>query len=407
MSLMIKFHRNLKLKLFLIFLLVQGCSGKFQTELQSSSGLKIEGNNENTPPLIQPDVRADKSDTNIEYVSYRDSTPPSRQVAEEYINSFGFRLFDSLAYNKQPNLAWSGIEAIGGFGEAEAHNLWETHNYLWWSHLTPAERFKFLYLRLPDKSRFQSLVTAEIMKGRKAIYLDFEGTLPIKAINYGNQFFYNTCSDPGTCAVETQKRVDYYLTLYRWGKEVAPGVVIGHYGIGGFSANAPQLNSSDSEYQESVAEVAASAPILQEVDIVMPSLYVPWGPSHSKNMTAEQWKYWTTMTLGEITKYTTKPIIPFVWPEYNGESSPGDANRQLSSEYWTTILETAWQFQSWNVRGLVIWGSYDFIHGGSQLWDENSNWFLATKSFMTSKQGVAAPVDRVSLAAATAIWLFN
>ncbi|MFB7513505.1 discoidin domain-containing protein [Streptomyces sp. NPDC056144] len=180
----------------------------------------------------------------------------------------------------------------------------------------------------------------------------------------------------------TTTAADHYarlLQLQTWAREVAPGQVIGWYGLLGntTSANYPY-------YRKLIAADPNTA--------FFPSLY-----TYSTNETS--WN--STLTANSAKAKAVDPavpLLPYIWPQYHGGSSP-------SSLDYTFVPAAQWSVQLATIRGLglpgaVVWGGWpisETCNNACQAAAPTAGWLAATRAFLDD---LADPRTDLALGAA-------
>jgi hypothetical protein len=186
--------------------------------------------------------------------------------------------------------------------------------------------------RVPDETTFKMLL-AQHDQAPGPVVLDFED-------------LYLTGS-PAKAAFHAQ----VLTMLAAWAHQVAPGKVIGFYGL---------LGHTDQRYLQLARQIA----LLQ--DAFFPSLY-----TFDDNRSAWQQRLLDDMRLArEIAP--GKPVYPYIWPQYHEGTSK--ALQYIDASYWLFQLKTIRRYTT----GAVIWSGPG--PNGSNAW------VAVTATFM---QGVA------------------
>ncbi|MFD6421833.1 discoidin domain-containing protein [Streptomyces sp. NPDC060198] len=188
----------------------------------------------------------------------------------------------------------------------------------------------------------------------------------------------------------TSTAADHYarlLQLQSWAREVAPGQVIGWYGL---------LNNTISANYGYYRNLIAADPDTA----FFPSLY-----TYSAGEDA-----WNTALTADVAKARAVdadvPLLPYVWPQYHGGSSP-------SSLDYTFVPAAQWSVQLATIRelglpGAVVWGGWpisETCDTACQAAVPSSGWLAATRSFLGDladrrtdlARGAAATVSSVNV----------
>ena len=172
------------------------------------------------------------------------------------------------------------------------------------------------------------------------------------------------------------RSVNKYQTILMWLKTDAPALRLGYYGnipIRDYSRAVQGPGSS--AYQAWQAENTKLAILSSRVDVTFPSVYTFYKDENA-------WIKYAIAQIDEARRMaTSKPVYVFLWPQFHksGSTPGGDF---LSATYWTTELETAIK----NADGVVIWGGRDLVAKKNLKWDNNAEWWIATKQFITEHE---------------------
>jgi hypothetical protein len=113
-------------------------------------------------------------------------------------------------------------------------------------------------------------------------------------------------------------------------------------------------------------------PIAQASDFVTPELYTYW---------ADSTIYFRLKNIAmDMAKRYNKPLLPFLWPEYSGDTVQAG----------TYIPDTYWQDQIILARdrgdSFIVWGGPIFtaqgVKSGVRAWDDNIAWWTILKTSM-------------------------
>lgn len=283
-----------------------------------------------------------------------------------------FRLYSAVDFLTEPELTEFGMHRIKGIYEGEIHALYDptSENYAAFHALSQKEKQGWYYARLPDERYYKTIVAKTFAAGAPLIFIDVEATLPIRAIpNDGHK----RCSDTASCAAETQKRLEYYMTLLRWAKEAAPEARIGLY-LPYMSYAGSQPGAARHAYD--VANIAAMAPLLHAQDILMPTLYLAYGPNDLQPHTLSGSRNFVQETLRQLRAIAPgKPILPFIMHEYSYEHSLKHKGQHIA--FWPQLLLT---YREAGFNGAILWG-YDFPNWRRLTFDPKAPWWLETVAF--------------------------
>jgi hypothetical protein len=162
-------------------------------------------------------------------------------------------------------------------------------------------------------------------------------------------------------------------------RNIAPQMKFGFYDIAPRGTYWPILLKKADELTQWHEINKRSAVIAAKVDYAFPSLYTFYNDPPG-------WEVAARAVLKEAKQYG-KPVYPFLWPEFH-DSNATLRGTKIPRDFWRRELEVCRQ----NADGLVLWGGY------KQFWDEEAEWWLETKSFLSSL-GVHSPAEQPTGAA--------
>ena len=112
------------------------------------------------------------------------------------------------------------------------------------------------------------------------------------------------------------------------------------------------------------------APLAQSVDMLFPSIYTLYNNPH-------QWESYALAQVAEARRISTKPVVPFIWPDFhhNGNDGPLEA---IPRDFWRFQLNTLAQVAD----GLVIWGGWDMARWSPVRWEDSAPWWIETQQFL-------------------------
>jgi len=148
-------------------------------------------------------------------------------------------------------------------------------------------------------------------------------------------------------------------------RQIAPQMKFGFYDMAPRSTYWPILLKKADELTLWHQINKRSAVIAAKVDYLFPSLYTFYNDPVG-------WEVSARAVLQEAKQYG-KPVYPFLWPEFHNSNATLKGT-QVPRDLWRRELEVCRQCAD----GLVLWGGYH------QLWDEEAEWWLETKSFLST-----------------------
>jgi hypothetical protein len=300
---------------------------------------------------------------------------PQRMAIENVAPNLGdgrFRLFSAMEFPGNPDLRGSGFRVIKGLGEAVFHRLYEdSANNREFRALPASKQKAWFYARLPEEGHYKSLLRKMYDQGASVIFLDVEATLPIRA-QPGDG--HKRCTDAVTCAAETKLRLNYFLTLNRWAKEAVPKAKVGFY-LPVMSYAGSQLGADNARAFD-MANISAMLPLLQAQDILMPTLYLAFGPNDKTPHTLAGSRHFANETAKVLRAAAPSiPILPFIMHEYSFEHSKKHPGEHIP--FWGELL-TAYKDAGFN--GVILWG-YDYPNNRPVTFDPAAPWWVETAAF--------------------------
>jgi hypothetical protein len=170
---------------------------------------------------------------------------------------------------------------------------------------------------------------------------------------------------------DVTKSVQNIIQVLKWFRESRPELQIGLYNVLPIADYWRSITRQGSnEYKEWQRDNERMRPIAEYVDLAFPDIYTHYPDRHG-------WVQYATENIREAKRYG-KPIYVFLWPQYHGGSNKILAHRYVSADYWKLQLETVHA----QADGVVIWGGWDFDANRPEPWNENADWWTATKHFM-------------------------
>ena len=148
-------------------------------------------------------------------------------------------------------------------------------------------------------------------------------------------------------------------------RQISPQMKFGFYDMAPRSTYWPILLKKADDLTQWHQINKRSAVIAAKVDYVFPSLYTFYNDPAG-------WEVSARAVLQEAQQYG-KPVYPFLWPEFHNSNATLKGT-QVPREFWRRQLEVCRQCAD----GLVLWGGF------RQLWDEEAEWWLETKSFLSA-----------------------
>ena len=246
-----------------------------------------------------------------------------------------FIVFDGTTYKNKPDLSIYGIKPI---------NL-IYRNALW--------RERKNINDLPEVTRVRESARGA-KASRKIVIIDIE---------------HWKLSGPKSIVIESLSK---YMTVLRWFNDATPEVLFGYYGLPPLRDYWRAIKDSNTpEYLSWQAENDSLQPLVDRVNVLLPSLYTFYTDR-------EAWVKYALATIREARRYPgNKPVYVFLWPQYH-QSNHFLGLKYLPADYWKLELETVRQYAD----GVVIWGGWDFDKNAKAQWDDDAPWVQVTKKFM-------------------------
>ncbi|HEX2529083.1 MAG TPA: hypothetical protein VHL31_22660 [Geminicoccus sp.] len=117
-------------------------------------------------------------------------------------------------------------------------------------------------------------------------------------------------------------------------------------------------------------------PLAEKVDWIMPQFY-------TYNTNRKDWVKFAEIMISEARIYN-KPVMPWVWPQYNDWSADKSLRYQfISGDFFRLQLDTTYRLAD----SLCIWGTLKPLPNGTRgraTWNPNAPWWLQTKAFLKS-----------------------
>ncbi|MFM8331388.1 MAG: hypothetical protein ACKN9T_06840 [Candidatus Methylumidiphilus sp.] len=242
-----------------------------------------------------------------------------------------FKVFDGLLFVNKPDLSPYGIKPIKIAYQAQ---LWKDGQDI---------------SKMPDLLRIKNAVNQ----------LDIKNSILVIDVEHWLVTEPNGEYNPENLAKQLQ-----LLATFR---KLSPSTQFGNYGI----PYPDYWRASNSKGPEQAAqwriENDRMQAIVDQQDIVMPSLYTFYADR-------DGWVKYAIAQMAEARRLAKgKPVYVFLWPQYH-ESNPLLGNDYIHPDYWKMELETVKKYAD----GIVIWG------GWQQTWDDEAEWWKATKEFMNT-----------------------
>ncbi|HUJ16771.1 MAG TPA: hypothetical protein VL197_02165 [Nitrospirota bacterium] len=155
-------------------------------------------------------------------------------------------------------------------------------------------------------------------------------------------------------------------------KKNAPQSQIGFYGIPLREYWASLAEKSSQQYKDWVNKNEQYIALIQEVDILFPSLYTfyPF---------PEQWEKYAIENIKQAKIYG-KPVYPFLWPQYHDSTILKGS--YINGDLWRLELETCYKYAD----GIVMWGGWDMIAWKAEDWKDDAIWWAVTQKFIASNK---------------------
>ncbi|MCI0749569.1 MAG: hypothetical protein L0Y32_03340, partial [Nevskiales bacterium] len=257
-------------------------------------------------------------------------------------NAQAFEILDELSYLDKPDLSPYGV--VKKSRMVYEQSLW----------LPGEDR-----TQLPQQSVVQDFIASNYADYSDILIIDIE-SMALK-----------TSGD-----IETH--LDTYVTIMQWIAEAAPLARLSLYGKP--PSPDPSKASSDpssSSYQTWQSWNDLYTPLTAELDVLSPQNYT---------LTTDQ-TFWYNTTRGYIAESRRiapgKPVYIFMQPVYN------PANAQPPELRSTPIPYDYWYFQLQSAKDLGADGVVFWRVAKTTPWDENAEWWQATKDFLAANP----PVD--------------
>ncbi len=148
-------------------------------------------------------------------------------------------------------------------------------------------------------------------------------------------------------------------------RAAAPDLKFGFYGVAPQGSYWPVVLNRHDQLAEWWLTNRHSTVIAEKVDYLFPSLYTFYDDPAGWDLTSRA-------TLNEAKQYG-KPVYPFLWPEFHN-SNQKLRGTMVPRDFWRRQLELCREMAD----GLVLWGGF------AELWDEEADWWVETKSFVRS-----------------------
>lgn len=115
-----------------------------------------------------------------------------------------------------------------------------------------------------------------------------------------------------------------------------------------------------------------SQPLYNISNVIYPAYY-----THSDNY--QEWENMVRYSIRRMKKMGNKPIIAFIWPQYNEVPDRHDLGfKFVDREFWRKQLELIYKL----CDGVVIWTHYKDHLGNKIEFSENMPWYIETLNFM-------------------------
>jgi hypothetical protein len=220
---------------------------------------------------------------------------------------------------------------------------------------------------LPDEASFKQIMQQ----------LELADAVTPVVINIETWSF--ACKDASGAPTGTPEKFE---TIIRWTREAAPKLKIGIYLVAPirdyWNAIKPEQDPAYIAWQ---ANNDCYQKVVDGLDFLLPSLYTFYEDAHP--WAVDGWVSYATANLKEARRLAKgKPIYPFLWMQYHESNSNGYALKLISGTYWRTELELVKKLAD----GVVIWGTISpnatEQRFEAMTWDENSEWWVETKTFL-------------------------
>ncbi|WP_428387475.1 hypothetical protein [Mucisphaera sp.] len=161
-----------------------------------------------------------------------------------------------------------------------------------------------------------------------------------------------------------------YNLVTHWVREIRPDLTFGYYGVPPIRDywRAVRPERAD-QYQQWLDENDALAPMVENLDVIYPSLYTFYN-------TPDQWVEFAKANLSEARQYGL-PVYAFLWPQYH-EGNKELAWQFIDPDFWRRQLETCLE----HADGIVIWGGWMDADKKRLNWDPTAPWWRETIAVM-------------------------
>lgn len=164
-----------------------------------------------------------------------------------------------------------------------------------------------------------------------------------------------------------QRSVQNYLEMAKQINEGVGSIKFGFYGVIPVTDFSRAIQPNTRPYLSWIADNENVVPIAAHLDAFFPSLYTIT-PNQTDWVTRAQ----THRQLLEKLD-NSKPVYPFIWPEYHDQGGKYPPGSYIPEEYWEIQLK--WLKE--NADGFVIWG------GHNQTFSPDMRWWQTTKTFIS------------------------
>ena len=257
---------------------------------------------------------------------------------KNYAYSKDFVFLESTAYDQKSSFYANGFIPIEELG---SHLLWENNE----------DRDK-----LPNKNKFCRLVR-NIKPEYSLVVIDIENW-PLST-RWANQEVVN-------------ESIEKYKTVIDWAKKCRVDLKFGFYGQIPISDHQLILKGENSkENRFWVQQHDATIELAKAVDALFPSLYTVYDEEYKWEILAKEYiKMARKLANG-------KPVYAYIWPQYH-EGNKEKKGTFINRRFWRKQLELVYELAD----GAVVWGGWN---NGPMKWNENEEWWLETKEFISSK----------------------
>jgi len=172
---------------------------------------------------------------------------------------------------------------------------------------------------------------------------------------------------------EVAENLPKLIQILRWMRDEVPSLKLGFYGlVPTYDEQLTYFDESTDYFKQYQALNDKLQPLADVVDALFPSCYT----MHKIGYQAQWPTGWATYTRAMIKEARrlapSKPVFPFIWPQYHNGSTPKSlAYQYIDGDYWAMQLGV---LSTW-ADGCVLWGT------GVEF-DADHEWWKVSEGFM-------------------------